>query len=151
MGATAPAGAGIGEVVPSPSPAPTVAVAAGQAARVDAGVTVRITGLHSTTVSAETPGEISGPAVVVGVDVVNSGTAAASVDSAVVDLIAADGSWGVGTTAGGGRPFHGTVPPGATRSASYVFMLADPRGRAVSVTVSHAAGSPVARFEGTVS
>ncbi|MBE7162418.1 MAG: hypothetical protein INR72_14340 [Williamsia herbipolensis] len=130
---------------------PTVPAGSDGVAHVDSGVTVRLAGLVATTVKAETPGEVSGPAVVVRVEIANHGSAPASVDSPVVAVTASDGTWGIGTSAGGGQPLSGSLAPGATVTGSYVFMLADPRGRAVTVTVSHAAGTPVARFEGTIS
>ena len=154
--ATPPAARNPSAPAPTPgadgSPAPSAPVAAGAdgVARVDAGVTVRLSRLASTVVTAETPREMSGDAVIATVEIANGGSAPASVDSMVVELVAADGAYGVGTTAGSPTPLTGTVAPGASVSGSYVFMLSGPRGRSVTLTVSHAAGSPVARFEGTV-
>jgi poly(3-hydroxybutyrate) depolymerase len=147
----APSGGTIDQQIPSPSPVATVEAAIGKPAKVDGGVSVKLTSVTATKVKAETPGEVSGSAVVVTVVVTNKGTSTASVDSAYLQLVASDGTLGIGTTAGGGKPLHGTVAPGASATGSYVFMLSAPRGREVTITVSHAAGAPVAQFEGTIS
>ncbi|WP_284252223.1 hypothetical protein [Pseudolysinimonas kribbensis] len=135
----------------SPTPEPTVGARAGAAAKVGGGVSIRIASVTAIKVTAKTPGEIDGAAVVVKVEVDNAGTATASVDSAYVNVVASDGTFAVATTAGKGVPFHGVVAPGATATGSYVFMLSHPQGRQVTVTVSHAAGTPVAQFTETVS
>jgi hypothetical protein len=147
----APSGGTLDQVIASPSPVPTVPVTIDKAAVVDAGVTIRLSSVTATKVKAETPGEVSGSAVVVTVVVSNKGTATASVDSAYLDLVADDGTFGIATTAGPGDPLHGSIAPGASAQGSYVFMLPTPRGRDVTITVSHAAGAPVAQFEGPIS
>lgn len=147
----APSGGTIHQRVASPTPQPTVAALADGVAKLGDGVSIRVPSVTATRVTARTPGEVDGSAVVVTVEVDNGGRSTASVDSAYVDVVASDGTFAVGTTAGKGVPFHGVVAPGATATATYVFMLSNPKGRQVTVTVSHAAGAPVARFTETVS
>ena len=147
----APSGGTIDQQIDSPAPVATVEATIGKTAKVDAGVTIQLASVTATKVKAETPGETTGSAVVVTVVVTNKGTSTASVDSAYLQLVASDGSLGIGTTAGNGKPLTGTVAPGASAKGSYVFMLSTPRGRDVTITVSHAAGAPVAQFEGTIS
>lgn len=147
----APSGGTIDQQIASPAPVPTVQATIGKTATVDDGVTIQLASVTATKVVAHTPGEITGSAVVVTVIVTNKGASTASVDSAYLDLVASDGTLGIGTTAGNRQPLQGTVAPGASAKGSYVFMLSAPRGRDVTITVSHAAGAPVAQFEGTVS
>jgi hypothetical protein len=147
----APSGGTINQQIPSPTPVATVQAAIGKAAKVDDGVSIQLSSVTATEVTAKTPGEVTGSAVVVTVVVTNKGTSTASVDSAYLDLVASDGTLGIGTTAGNGKPLQGTIAPGASATGSYVFMLSTPRGRDVTITVSHAAGAPVAQFEGSIS
>ena len=147
----APSGGTIDQQIPEPSPAPTVEVAIGETAKVDADVTIKLASVKATQVTAKTPGEITGSAVIVTVVVTNKGDSTASVDSAYLNLVASDGTYGIGTTAGDGKPLAGSLASGASATGSYVFMLPTPRGREVTISVSHAAGAPVAQFEGTVS
>jgi hypothetical protein len=147
----APSGGTIDQQIPEPSPAPTVEVAIGDTAKVDADVTIKLASVKATQVTAKTPGEITGSAVIVTVVVTNKGDSTASVDSAYLNLVASDGTFGTGTTAGDGKPLQGSLASGASATGSYVFMLPTPHGREVTISVSHAAGAPVAQFEGTVS
>lgn len=112
------------------------------------GVTVEVTSVKATTVSAETPGEISGPAVIVDLSVTNDSNAAVNVDSAVVNLTADKGGYGVGTTAGRPLPLAGNIEPGDSREGRYVFMLDPAKGRSITVSVNYGAGEPVAVFTG---
>ena len=148
----APGGGTIDQVVPSPTPTGTPThTTIGQAAVVDGAVSISLATVKSTSVKATTPGETSGTAVVVTVDVTNKGTSAADVDSAWVQLTASDGTLGIPTTAGNPHPLSGTVAPGATSTGSYVFMLPKAKGRTVTVSVIHSAAAPAAIFKGRVS
>lgn len=127
---------------------PTTSTALTRPVALDNRVTVRLTGVRATTVTARTPGETSGPAVQVTVNVQNGSSSPLDVRSAVVSLKADGGALGVGTTAGGPNPLHGTIGPGATATGTYVFMLAPAKDRNVIVNVNYAAGRPVAVFTG---
>ena len=112
-------------------------------------VVVSLTSVTTTTLTAETPGEYTGPAVVVGVRVTNASHASQPVGSAVVSLVAEDGEMGVPTGADPNEPLRGEVPAGATADGTYVFMLDPADERSVTVRVNHSAGEPVASFTGT--
>lgn len=112
------------------------------------GLVVELESVSSTTVEAATPGEVSGSAVVVRVIARNDSRKAADLDSAVVTLTAADGEYGVGTTAGPNKPLAGELEPGSSATGSYVFMLDGAANRAVTVSVNYSAGQPVAEFSG---
>lgn len=112
-------------------------------------VTVSVPSIATATLTAETPGEYAGPAVIVDVQITNESDAPQPVGSAVVALTAEDGEVGVPTWASPNNPFQGEVPAGATVDGTYVFMM-DPAGeRPVTVRVNYAAGEPVATFTGT--
>ena len=114
------------------------------------GMTVSIASMTTMAVTAETPGEVDGSAVVVTVALHNTSDSPQSIDSAVVMLEAADGQVGIATTAGPNQPFAGTIDPGDTATGVYVFMLDDPQGRDVTVSVNYSAGEPIALFAGPI-
>lgn len=134
-----------------PEPLPTIDAELGDAVVFDTGVDVEVTRVETTQVKAETPGEVSGPAVVVTVSARNQGTEPVTVDSAVVTIVASDGELGIGTTAGSPSPLAGLVEPGDTAEGTYVFMLDASDGRELTVSVNYAAGEPVAVFTGKAS
>lgn len=130
---------------------PTQEGVIGETIAFDTGISVVIDKVESTTVEAQTPGEVSGTAVVVTVTASNGASEQQSLDSAVVLVSAADGEPGIGTTAGDPKPLSGSLAPGQSATGRYVFMLGSAAGRDVSVSVNYAAGEPVAIFSGKVS
>lgn len=132
-------------------PLPSTAAQLGDAVAFDTGIVVDVSSVEPVEVEAATPGEISGPAVIVTVTARNDSARPQEVDSAVVTLIADDGEVGVGTTAGDPSPLQGVIAPGDTASGRYVFMLDPASGRELTVSVNYAAGEPVAVFTGTSS
>ena len=112
---------------------------------------VELTSITTATITAETPGEHSGPALVVSVQVTNSSEHAQSVESAVVMLETGDGELGVPTGADPHGPLHGEVAAGASSEGTYVFMLDPAEQREVTVSVNYSAGEPVAVFTGQTS
>lgn len=147
----APSGGTIEDEEPSPEPQATQEATLGADATVDGGLSIRLASVDPTTVEARTPGEVSGSAVSVTVEVTNNGKATADVTSAYVSLSATDGTFGIPTTAGNPHPLAGGVAPGATASGTYVFMIDAPAQREVTVVVTHAAGSPAVAFTGRIS
>ncbi|MGP9538173.1 hypothetical protein ACT3SP_09175 [Brachybacterium sp. AOP43-C2-M15] len=111
-------------------------------------VTVTLSSITTTTLTAETPGETSGPAVVVKVQVSNDSEQAQDVSSAVVSLDSDDDEVGVPTWASPYAPFDGQVAAGETVEGTYVFMLDPASGRSVTVRVNYSAGEPLAVFTG---
>ena len=133
------------------APLPTQEASVGETVAFDTGISVVIDSVKATTVEAKTPGEVSGPAVIVTVTAKNGTKEAQSLESAVVMLSAQDGEPGIGTTAGDPQPLSGSLEPGKSATGRYVFMLGSAAGRPVSVSVNYAAGEPVAIFTGKVS
>lgn len=132
----------------TPAPLPTVDGKIDDGIELSTGMSVELASIKKTKVTAETPGEMSGPAVVVTVKITNTSSERQNVDSAVVSLTTDDGEIGIPTLGGGSEPFAGNVAPGRSATARYVFML-DPAGdREVTISVNYAAGEPVAQFSG---
>lgn len=141
-----PTDAPVGPVTPAPVPTETAPI--DEPVAFDTRVTVTLTSIEVISVEAQTPGENSGPAVRVNVSIENSSDEPIDVGSAVVNLSADEGEYGVGTTAGDPQPFQGSVEPGETAEGSYVFMLDPAADREVTITVNYAAGEPLAIFTG---
>ncbi|MDN5893655.1 MAG: hypothetical protein L0H93_06470 [Nocardioides sp.] len=112
-------------------------------------VVVSITSVTTTTLTAETPGEYTGPAVIVEVQIANESDVPQPVGSAVVALTAEGGEVGVPTWASPNDPLLGDVPAGGTAGGTYVFMMDPADERPVTVRVNYSAGEPVATFTGT--
>jgi len=142
----APSGSTVDEVEEPADPVETATVMLDESAEVGGGVTARVTGIESLDVTAETPGEISGPAVAVTVSIENDGDEALDVSSAMVSLLAAGGELGMPTTSDPYRPFSGVIDAGASADAVYVFLLPDDARSAFDVSVQYRAGTTIARF-----
>jgi hypothetical protein len=113
-------------------------------------VTIAVLSATSTTVSAHTPGEIAGPAIVALVKITNGTSASLDLGSTVVSLLDNSGNPGQATTAGPARPFSGSVAPGKSLEATYVFGV--PAGtNPVQISVAYAGGAPEALFTGNAS
>lgn len=135
----------------TPAPLPTESAALDQPIEFETGIAVSLRSVTATTVTASTPGEVSGPAVIVELSVTNNSTAPIDLASAVVSLSAADGAYGVGTTAGDPQHLAGELAPDASSSGTYVFMLDPAKGREVIISVNYGAGEPLAVFTGVSS
>lgn len=134
---------------PTAAPAlPEVNGQVGEVVTLPTEVVVSIASISTTTLTAETPGEYSGSAIVVDVQVTNESDVPQPVGSATVSLSAEDGDIGVPTWAYPNDPLQGEVPTGATAAGTYVFMLDPADERSVTVRVNYSAGEPVATFTG---
>lgn len=133
------------------APLPTVTADIDEEVELSTGMAVSLESVTATEVTAETPGEVSGPAVVVVVDLTNTSDEVQSIDSAVVNLTTADGEVGISTTAGDPSHLSGELAPDESAEATYVFMLDPADRREVTVSVNYSAGEPVAEFTGHTS
>jgi hypothetical protein len=136
-----------------PTEAPALAVESGdldETLELSTDMTVSIDSVVATTVTAETPGEVSGSALIVTVSLTNVGSEPQSIDSAVVTVVADNGDLAIPTTAGPNNPFGGEVLPGQSATGQYVYMLDPAKGRSITVSVNYSAGAPVAEFSGEV-
>lgn len=148
-GSTGSPGAGEG---PTAAPVlPTVEGSLDDEIALTTGMAIKVAAIKVIEVTAETPGDMAGSAVQVDIDVMNQSSETQSVDSAVVSMGAEDGQFAIPANAGGAEHLSGQVDPEQTASGRYIFLLDDPVGRAITVSVNYGAGEPVAEFTGKVS
>lgn len=134
-----------------PTERPELAVVEGalnEAVELPTGFVVALDSISTTAVTAETPGDVAGDAVVVVVEVRNTSKEPQNVDSAVVTLETGDGELGIPTIAGDPSPLTGDIPPESSAKGRYLFMLDPATGRDITISVNYAAGEPVAQFTG---
>lgn len=143
----APDGGTVEDVIESePAPPEMLTVGLDQPAEVGGGVSARIDSVQSVDVEALTPGEVSGPAVVVTITITNDGDEAIDVTAAMVSLIGTDDILGQPTTSDPYQPFAGLIEPGASGKGVYVFLLPEDAQGAFDVSVQYRAGTTIARF-----
>ncbi|GGD00132.1 hypothetical protein GCM10011512_28720 [Tersicoccus solisilvae] len=96
-------------------------------------------------------GEIAGPAVRLTIQATNRGSEPVNLDLFVVNAYVGPELTPAGNvTQPGGRPFTGTLAPGADATGVYLFSIpTDQRGR-VRVTVDYRAQEPRVVFEGSL-
>jgi hypothetical protein len=152
-GTVAPApGAATGTPVPADQLPPALpAVALTSPAAEPDGVAATLTRVEGMDSTATGPGEVAGPAVRVAVQLRNGSAQPVTLSTVGVSM-----SYGAQDTPASplddptAQPFRGTLAPGATASAVYVFSVpADQRG-AVTVEVDCRPGAPLLRFTGPV-
>jgi hypothetical protein len=117
------------------------------------GVSVRLVSVTEVTARASGPGEISGPALAVTVQVTDAGPAAVSLDALAVNVYGgAMGSPASRMRDGATQPLHGSLAPGHSEIATYVFAVPRAQRDQVTVTVALGAGpgSHTAVFSGAV-
>lgn len=142
-----PGGDGDLEPVPTADVVTLPAAPLDEAAEVAPGLQVRLAGLRSVQVTGRGPGQVSGPAVEVTVEVDNTSGDTLAVDGLSVSLAYA------GTEAGpvDGRPadpVSGPVPAGQTVTGTYVFVVPTDQRDEVTVRVV-VPSQPVAVFTGS--
>jgi len=112
---------------------------------VGAGVATALVGSRALKVAGNGPGEAAGAGVALTLVVTNHSTRPRDLDAVSVTASAGgrEASLSEGPPA---LPFAGTLAPGASGRAVYVFVLPAGAGRPVAVAVSLAPDLPVARF-----
>lgn len=126
-------------------------VALGKPSSFGNGVTTSLVSVKRVTVTGHRPGEISGTGLAVTVQFTNGGTAPVSLNTAAVNTFT--GAVGAPATPVHGvatRPLQGTLAPGRSQSATYVFAAPEAGLGDVTVTVAWLAGSATAVFNGAV-
>lgn len=116
----------------------------------EAGVTVRLANIEAVAGEGAGPGESSGPAIRVTVEVTNSGAAELSLATAVVNAYYGDGVPANPLSRPGGAPFPASVPPGGTGSGVFLFVVPTDQRGAVTVSVDLALRAPIVVFQGPV-
>jgi hypothetical protein len=96
------------------------------------------------------PGEFSGPALAVTVEITNTSSAPVSLNTVAVNLYG--GTARAATLKDGATaPFSGALAPGKTASAVYSFSVPVAQRKAVTMTVGVSAATGRAVFSGPVS
>lgn len=113
-------------------------------------VQVRLAEIRAIDGSARLPGEISGPAVALAVEIANNSPEAVGLDAVSVNMAAADGTPFSSISTDPAAPLAGVLNPGETRSGVYVFTVAPGARQDVEIDVSYSAGSPTVVFSGSV-
>jgi hypothetical protein len=140
-----------GGLVPVPPLAqePTVVELGGDPVSTPGGVRLSVAGIRAVTASGHGPGELSGPALAVQVQVVNDGTSAVDLVSAGVAVyFGADGvPASLVMSDEAAQPLAGTLAPGATATGTYIALVPADSRDLVAVVVQMG-DAPAAIFEG---
>jgi hypothetical protein len=115
------------------------------------GVSARLTKIQAINVQTVLPGEFSGPAVAVTLDVTNGSSRSINLDTVIVDLVYGDLFLSAPqVTEGNRKHLSGDLAAGHTTSGDYVFTLAPAERNHVQVRIRYAAEVPTAVFTGSV-
>lgn len=146
----APGGGNVEQTVSAAPAQEPVNRALNETAEIAAGVRVAITKVESITAEAQGPGEVAGPAVAVGVQIIND--TAEPLDASVVQVNLTDsaGLPGAGMSGPPAQWFQGTLAAGQRAEGVYVFTVPEANRRPVRVEVLLTATLPVAVFTGDV-
>lgn len=127
--------------------ATTAAVA--QNVKTPGGLTANVASVESYTATAKRPGEVSGPAVKVTLKLVNGTGSDFALTTATVNAYYGSASTPASPVAGdpSAKPFTGTLKPGATATAVYVFTVPADAADAVTLTLSDQAGAQLVVFK----
>lgn len=138
------------DVIQSADAGPVVEATWGQVADLGNGVEATIADSKRLEVKAETPGETSGPAVALTVELTNKSQGSIDVGSPIVTLTDQAGVLGQPTTSSPFKPFTGSVAPGKSAAAVLVFLVPRSDAGPFKLSVTYAAGQPTALFSGTI-
>ena len=113
------------------------------------GLTANVTSVEAYTATATRPGEVSGPAVKVTLKLVNDTGSDFPVSTATVNAYYGSASTPASSVAGdsASKPFTGTLKPGATATAVYVFTVPAADSGDVTLTLSDQAGAQLVVFK----
>jgi hypothetical protein len=114
------------------------------------GISIALERIATVDAQAHVPGEVSGPAAQITVDVRNDTDAAVDIESVGVDLTDSAGEPGIAVTTDASNPFAGSLDPGASATGVYVFRVPTDARNPVLVTVSYTPGATVAQFTGKI-
>lgn len=132
-------------------PANLPPVGLGQEADFGNRVSARLLSVTKISAKASRPGQRSGPALAVTVQVTNGRATPISLDTVGVNLyVGADGAPGSRLYDYATAPLRGALPPGHSESATYVFSVPTAEPDGVTVTVAYGAADGTAVFSGTV-
>jgi hypothetical protein len=125
-------------------------VAIDETAEFGNGVEARLSSIESIEAEAFLPGEFSGPAVVVTVEVSNGSSETINLDTVTVDLVRGNNLSADPVTDPERTRLSGDLGAGETTSGDYVFTLAPDEREDVQVRIKYAAETPTVVFAGSV-
>jgi hypothetical protein len=114
------------------------------------GLTARVTGVRAVDVEAGLRGETSGPGVELTLELSNGGGAPVDVDNVTVDLQDRSGASATAIASATATPLSGTLPPGASRTGTYVFRISDSERTDARVIVKYSSERPAVAFVGSI-
>ena len=120
-----------------------------QDVKTPSGLTANVVSVESYTATAKRPGEVSGPAVKVTLRLTNGTGSAFPLSTATVNAYYGSGATPAAPVAGdpAAKPFTGSLQPGASATAVYVFTVPAEDDGAVTVTLSDQAGAQLVVFQ----
>ena len=146
-----PAGRGSTHETVAPEPGVTARpVGIDEVAEFGNGVRARLGAIDPIEADGHLPGERSGPAVAVSVEVTNGSSRAINLDTVTVDLTTGDGASVYNVMVPDHRPLAGDLAAGETTSGEYVFTLTREQRADVRVRVKYSADTPTVVFEGSI-
>jgi hypothetical protein len=114
------------------------------------GVTARLSRIEAINATATLPGEFSGPAVALRVEVTNRSARTISLGTVIVDLVYGDNLSAYPVTDPKRVPLSGDLAAGDTTAGDYVFTIAPEARDHVQVRIRYAAEKPTIVFTGSV-
>ncbi|WP_152230723.1 hypothetical protein [Georgenia ruanii] len=141
---------------PAPTAAPKVPkpvpVKLKEKAQLEPAVSARLVGLGVTQAEGHGPGDLSGDAYAVTVEITNGSGRPLDMSNVVVTLDAADGTPASPVQGDpDAKPMMGKLPPGKATTGTYLFSLPRTGDTGVRVSFTYAAGTPTAIFSGDAS
>jgi hypothetical protein len=140
----------IHETVDAPPGVTARPVGIDQVAEFGNGVRARLAAIDAIEAEGHLPGERSGPAVAVTVQVRNGSSRTIGLDTVTVNLTAGGGASAYGVVVPDRPPLAGDLPAGESTSGEYVFTLAREDRAHVQVRVKYSADTPTVVFEGSM-
>jgi hypothetical protein len=113
------------------------------------GVRARVSSVEPVDAEAHLPGEFSGPAVALTVEVTNGSRRPINLDTVTVDLTF-DGLSAYPVRDPERRPVSGDLAPGDSTSGSYVFTLDHSQRDDVALRITYSAKAPTVVFSGSI-
>jgi hypothetical protein len=144
----APAAGGIANTVSPGKLSTKAAVAITAPADFGNGVSAAVLSAKLAEAVAVRPGEISGPAVQLSVQVTNASKAVVSLANVTLNAQDAAGTPFVQMYSPPAAPFAGSVTPGAKASATYVYELPSGYRNPLTLSLSYSTTAPVVVFVG---
>ena len=126
-------------------PAHLAPVGLGQVSDYGNGVDARLVSVKPVTATAKRPGELSGPALAVSVELTNGGSSDVALDSVAVNAYSGQfATPAVRMLDGATQPLRGTLAAGTSMTATYVFAVPVTDRDRFTVTVSFGSGRDAA-------